>query len=120
MTTLYRTPNLIIDAHEWHAVVRHKHGRTLLQYRWRPLSARPYAWSCMTTWQGPKPKHLARQFQVFRCHIRRAMVSESERREAVQALRGPSGALLLNSEARRGTVRGKYGKRQTAEQRVAA
>lgn len=121
MTTLYRTPNVIVDRHEWHAVVRLKHGRVLLQYRWRPLSVRTYPWSCVTKWQGTKPKQLGRQFQVFRCHIRRAMVSEQCRWEAVAALRGsPNGALLLNSVERRGTTRQNYGKRGVVEQRVAA
>lgn len=121
MTTLYRTPNLIIDAHEWHATVRIKAGRVLLQYRWRPLSARLFRWSCMTTWKGPKPKGLAERFQVFRCHIRRAMASESARQEAIASLCSvPTAAAVANGESRRGTVRGKYGPRMPAEQRVAA
>lgn len=103
MTTLYRTPNIIIDAHEWHATVRLRDGRISLAYRWRPLSARTYQWSNMGTWKGPRPKGLGDTFQVFRRHIRRAMASESARREAIARLRGPpSRAAVANGAARDG------------------
>jgi hypothetical protein len=97
MTTLYRTPNIIIDAHEWHATVRYKAGRTLLQYRWRPLSGQQYQWLPITSWVGPKPKGLSKRFAKYRRHIDLAMSSESRRREAAALVRAlPTGTMLRN------------------------
>lgn len=100
---LYRSPNVIINRHEWHAAVLLRKGRVSLVYRWRPLSLRNYAWSPMVAWQGPKPKGMCDKFWPFRGHIRQAMQSEQARREAVTALRGPdTAAVVLNAGKRRG------------------
>lgn len=102
MTTLYRTPNLVIDAHEWHAAVLLNSGRVSLAYRWRPLSYKAYQWSSLGQWQGPKPKDFCNRFWMFRGHIRKAMLSESLRREAVARLKGPpTGATVRNATERR-------------------
>lgn len=106
MTTIYRTPNLIIDAHEWHAAVMLNGGRISLAYRWRPLSLRLYHWSNMAKWNGPRPKNFCNRFWPYRLHIRAAMRSEVERRRAIEALaerRGPAtGAMTNNAAPRRG------------------
>lgn len=83
MTTLYRTPNLIIDRHEWHAAVVKHYGKTTLRYFWRPLSARAERWQPVTAWEGPKPKRIGRTFWRFRLHIREAMDSDRVRSEAL-------------------------------------
>jgi hypothetical protein len=83
MTTLYRTPNVIIDRHEWHiAVVKH-YGKTTLRYCWRPLSQRAERWQPITVWEGPKPKRIWHAFKRFRLHVREAMNSEQARVEAL-------------------------------------
>lgn len=81
---------MIIDRHEWHAVVLLRRGRTLLTYRWRPLTARPEAWRDVTHWQGPKPKGISATFWRYRDHIREAMGSEQARRDALAGLKGPA------------------------------
>lgn len=96
MTTLYRSPNIIIDAHEWHVLVTLHHKRVLLQYRWRPLSAKQFRWLPITSWQGPKPKNMCNRFQKFKPHVLLAMESERLRQEASTRLRGVSGAMLRN------------------------
>lgn len=97
MTTLYRTPNLIIDAHEWHAVVRLTGTRVSLCYRWRPLSVRECKWSSIAIWKGLLPKGMCGVFWPFKTHIRMAMDSEKTRREAFATLRGrPNGATMRN------------------------
>lgn len=90
MTTLYRTPNIIVDRHEWHAIVRDDtHGRITLQYFFRPLSLKQFRWLPITSWQGRKPKRFANNFQTYRPHIRIALGSEMRRRFAIAQLRGP-------------------------------
>lgn len=86
MTTLYRTPNIIIDQHEWHAIVRNRNGRSSLCYFWRPLSERQYHWSQMAHWKGRKPKRFANHFQRYKLHIQLAMDSEAIRRFAIARL----------------------------------
>ena len=90
MTTLYRSPNVIIDRHEWHAVVYLRRERAILTYHWRPLTGKREGWRDVTTWQGPKPKGMPAAFWRFRAHIREAMGSEIARREAIAGLKGPA------------------------------
>lgn len=100
MTTLYRTTNLIIDAHEWHAAVLLNHGRVSLVYKWRPLSSKAYRWSTMGQWEGPKPKDFSNRFAMFRNHIRKAWGTEAERREALTRLpKVSTGAMTRNVAA---------------------
>lgn len=88
MTTLYRSPNVILDRHEWHAVVYLRRGRSVLTYQWRPLSARSERWQDVTRWQDPKPKGMSAAFFRFRTHIREAMRSEDSRRAALAGCKG--------------------------------
>lgn len=81
MTTLYRTPNIIIDAHEWHAIVRLKDRRASVTFLYRPLRGNSL-WHRATSWQGRKPKGLGERFKMFRRHIELAMGSEARRRTA--------------------------------------
>ncbi len=83
MTVIYRTPNQIIDNHEWHAAVTLRCGRVALVYRFRPLSLREVAWQSVSAWRGPKPKGMCNVFWRFRGHIREAMASEQTRLDAL-------------------------------------
>lgn len=97
MTILYRSPTLIVDAHEWHVVVRNLAGRTYTTYFWRPVSTRRIAWSNAVNWKGPKPKGLWKFFAPYRNHIRTAMNSERARHEAAERLPAVrTGAMLRN------------------------
>ena len=86
MSTLYRSPAIIIDRHEWHAVVLLDHGRISQHYRWRPVSLKPQAWHPITDWVGPRPKKMYDRFHKFRQHIKFAMESELRRREVAKML----------------------------------
>lgn len=56
MTTIYRSPTIAIGDHEWHLAVVRKGRKVLRRYKWRPLSARPYAWRGIEAWPGRPPK----------------------------------------------------------------
>jgi hypothetical protein len=71
MTTLYRTPNIILASHEWHALVRLKAGRVARRFYFRPLSSKPHPWQPLHQWQGHKPKgrEWAKAFAPFTRHM---------------------------------------------------
>ncbi|XUM19791.1 hypothetical protein ACRAVF_19180 [Bradyrhizobium oligotrophicum S58] len=95
MSILYRSPNLIVDAHEWHVVVRKKDGHIFRRYMFRPLTST--AWKPITNWQGPRPKQLNNRLARFLRHAEFAMGSEKARAQAVAKLpRVPTGAMQLN------------------------
>lgn len=104
--TLYRSPSLIIDDHEWHIAVtvgsagsrQRTPGRAVKQYFWRPLSLRQYKWLSITAWKGPKPKGLWHLFQIYHPHANRAMGTDLLRRAAIERLacKRPNGAALRN------------------------
>lgn len=96
MTTLYRSPDVVIDAHQWHVVVRKIHGRVVTTYRWRTLSGG--CWHLISNWVGPRPKGLCNRMWRYRCHIREALESEEKRKFAAAAQRGvKTGAMLRNA-----------------------
>lgn len=100
MTILYRSPTIIIDAHEWHLVVRKLKGRVSMTYRWRPLSARNFMWSTMASWKGPKPKDFRLRFQAHYTWAQFAMDTERRRLEGAAKLpRVPTGRMLRNPGA---------------------
>lgn len=92
MTTLYRSPDVIIDRHEWHLIVKRHNGRTFKRFFWRPLSLKTLAWSNVAAWRGPKPKGLGDRFTKFKTHVAAAMECEARRRDAAMRLRGPETA----------------------------
>lgn len=99
--TLYRSPNLVIDAHEWHVWVirstgRYGAGSVIMQYRWRPLSAKAFQWLPITAWQGPKPKRLGHKFSKFRLHVALARDSARIRAEALGKRRASTAAVVAN------------------------
>lgn len=80
MTLLYRTPNVVIDRHEWHCSVELRGGKVRKYWRFRPLSTKPVAWAAIDEWKGHKPKFAAfhNAFQTFKPHILRAEQSVVE------------------------------------------
>lgn len=77
MTTLYRTPNLVLGPHEWHAVVKIKDGRIRRMFYFRPnaSSGEPKdMWLPLTQWKGHKPK--SREFRVFAPYKRHMLLAE--------------------------------------------
>lgn len=86
MTTFYRTPDIIVDAHEWHVIVWRFNGRVTREYRWRPVSLQTHEWLPVRDWKGPKPFELWRYFAKYQPHIKEAMLCDERRREAAAAL----------------------------------
>lgn len=101
LTTFYRTPDIIVDAHEWHVIVWRKSGKaTTVAYRWRPVAAKTHRWQSITSWKGPKPFGLWRFFAPYKRHIEHAKGCDKRRAEAVAALTArrvpPTGAMVRN------------------------
>jgi len=82
MTILYRSPTVILDAHEWHVAVEKQAGRVTAIYRWRPLSLKEVAWRPLSMWKGARPKGLGNRFWRYRCHMREAIEAETMRQWA--------------------------------------
>lgn len=89
MPTLFRSPNIRIDAHEWHvAVTQARVGRrALIGYRWRAPGG---MWQNITTWQGKLPKGLREFFRPYQLGIRVAVDGASRKpdriRQAIQVV----------------------------------
>jgi hypothetical protein len=99
VTTFYRTPDIVIDAHEWHVVVWRKCSRVSVCYRWRPVSLKTHRWQSIKTWKGRKPLDLWRYFAPYKRHIEHAKGCDARRREAAAKLaaqRTPTGAMVQN------------------------
>lgn len=77
---LYRSPNVAIDRHEWHArVVCDRKGHTILRFYWRPYAAPLSAgWRPMLHWTGPKPKGFRRFFARYELSIADARKSAAK------------------------------------------
>lgn len=100
MTTLYRSPSILLDAHEWHVIVRAKAGRVTKTFRWRPVAVAGDHWLPKSSWVGPMPKGFGQKMQRFKLHIDFAMRSEARRREAAGRLgKVPTAAMLANVSA---------------------
>jgi hypothetical protein len=91
VTTLYRTPNIIIDRHEWYVAVVKHYGRASVRYCWRPLSQRAERWQPISAWEGPKPKRIGTTFWRFRGHVREAMQYEQARAKALAGVQRTMG-----------------------------
>lgn len=80
MTLLYRSPNVLIDKHEWHVVVRlsDRRGVVVTEYKWRSLDAPFGYWHSRTDWPLPRlPKRMSNFFQPYRKSMRAAVESAS-------------------------------------------
>lgn len=107
MSTLYRSPNVIIDAHEWHLAVEddsrlsgNRFRRPVIRYKWRIVSAKSVPWKTITEWIGPMPKRFAQKYmKPYRRHAELALRDQAARAEAIKRLsvpRVPSTAELHN------------------------
>lgn len=101
MTTLYRTPNIIIDRCEWHVAVVKHYGKTAVRYCWRPLSTRAERWQPISAWVGPKPKGIGNTFWRFRGHVREAMESEQARAQALAGVKRTLGGTPVRQPGRK-------------------
>lgn len=103
MTTLYKTPDVIIDGFEWHILVHIPSAspgrKPITTHYWRPLSARRIRWRSISSWQGFRPKGLGDRFWRYRCHIREALEGRAVRDAALARLERarPNGAMLRNA-----------------------
>lgn len=88
MSTIYRTPNIVIDEFEFHIAVEYRDGRTRRFMRYRPLSLRPVKWSSIADFKGhpPKPWILRMRFRNHMKHIEFAEKSVEANRAKARAL----------------------------------
>lgn len=84
MTVLYRSPTIIIDAHEWHVTVesRGRSPRPHVHYKFRPVSLRAFRWQPIAEWVGPKPKGMCNRLWRFKSHVQLALAADVNRRRA--------------------------------------
>lgn len=105
MTTFYRTPNIIVDAHEWHVIVWSiNRSKPTIVYRWRPVSEKTRQWYTVDKWVGPRPFELWRYFAKYRSHIKEALLCEDRRRQtaaAIAARRTPPTFAMKSNQGRR-------------------
>lgn len=97
VTVLYRTPDIVVDAHEWHVIVWRQRGHVSVAYRWRPVAIKTHAWQSILTWKGPKPLRLWKFFAPYKRHIEYAKGCDARRREAAMKLRGPATAAMVRN-----------------------
>ena len=57
MTLLYRSPNIVIDGHEWHVTVNQSSSKRIVTYRFRQIGAN-VKWQPITKWIGRRPKEM--------------------------------------------------------------
>lgn len=80
MTLLYRSPNIVIDKHEWHVTVNQSRGKRITVYRFRPIGAN-VNWQSITKWTGRPPKGLREFFEPYRKSIQVAMGEKKHARQ---------------------------------------
>lgn len=80
MTTLYRSPTIVIADHEWHLCVEKLGGRIYRRYKFRQMPARrgTHLWRKAEQWQG-KPFKLWRDFGPYIGHAKVAEQYERDR-----------------------------------------
>lgn len=73
MTTLYRSPNVKIDAAEWYITVETHRGRPpRVCYRFR--TSPNQMWQRLINWPGRLPKGLRKYFWRYRSSVNAAIV----------------------------------------------
>ena len=80
MTLLYRSPNVVIDKHEWHVTVNQSRGKRITVYRFRPIGAN-VNWQPSTKWAGCMPKGMRDFFAPYRSSIQVAMGEKKHARQ---------------------------------------
>lgn len=83
MTLLYRSPNVVIDKHEWHVTVNQcTNGKRVTIYRFRPIGAN-VMWQHIAKWPyARRPKGLSEFFAPYRKSISVAMGEKQHARQA--------------------------------------
>lgn len=92
MTTLYKSPDVLIDKHEWHLRVHrnagsHRRTRVTMQFYFRPFSSVPLAWRPVAEWRTPMPPGFGSRFQTYRLHGQKAKEQEEKRGEMLAGKR---------------------------------
>ena len=78
MGILYRSPNVLIDSHEWHITVRlEDNGHVTTGYRFRPagVAGRNVMWQAVTAWPDRLPKGLNAFFAPYKRSVQVAIAS---------------------------------------------
>jgi hypothetical protein len=71
MTTLYRSPNVMVDGVRWHVAVERRRivGKPIVCYRFQTTT-----WKSVHHWPGRLPKALYKAFKPYRRHVNVALV----------------------------------------------
>lgn len=89
MSTLYRSPNVLIDGYEWHITVRlESTGHVNTGYRFRPAgeAGRRVMWQSVTAWTHKRlPKGLNAFFAPYKRSVRAAVESAARMPRGVAA-----------------------------------
>jgi hypothetical protein len=91
MTLLYRSPNVVIGAHEWYGAVEIHQGRITRAFRWRPNGGPRRKWQGMSKWVGHRPRwrEFNTVFGPYKKHMTKAEQSVVENdRKARETARG--------------------------------
>lgn len=81
MTLLYRSPNIVIDGHEWHVTVDvSQRGKVSRNFRFRPCTHRRVRWAHITEWPlSQLPLGLKEKFRPYFASMRTAERSVTKR-----------------------------------------
>lgn len=85
MTTLYKSPDIVIGDHEWHLMVRLHYGRATMKHYFRPLSAIKVKWTSIEKWKGSLHEQFRNRFAPYRRHALIAIALHEQRAKAVLA-----------------------------------
>lgn len=76
MTTLYRSPNVLVDGIEFHVTVeQHKGRRPVTRYYFRTRNPTVSMWAPVEQFQGRLPKGMRRFFKKYRGSIADALAT---------------------------------------------
>lgn len=81
VTLLYRSPNVVIDKHEWHVTVNLNGTKRTTNYRFRPAGLNAM-WQHISKWSGRPPKEMWRFFAPYRPSVQVAMGEKKHARQA--------------------------------------
>ena len=81
MSLLYRSPNIVIDKHEWHVTVDLRRGKRIVNYRFRPIGSN-VMWQHLSKWPHARPpKEMWRFFAPYRPSVHVAMGTKRHTRQ---------------------------------------
>lgn len=86
---LYRSPNVLIDDHEWHIIVRlATNGHVVTSYRFRPagVAGRNVMWKPVSLWPYKRlPKGLNAFFTPYKRSVQTAVASAARLPKGIAA-----------------------------------